>query len=104
MNEEISRPESPVPRLMLFVTGDAPRSVRARKNLSGALDKLELDEVTPMEIDLLDQPEQTVAYSVFATPALLRTDALGEMSVLYGDLSDEDKLHDFLQNLPEASD
>ena len=103
MNEEIKRPESPVPRLMLFVTGNAPRSVRARKNLADALDSLDLDTVKPMEIDLLSQPEQTVAYSVFATPALLKTEARGKMSVLYGDLSDEGKLQDFLQNLPEAS-
>lgn len=91
--------ESPVPPLMLFVTGNAPRSQRARKNLASALESLGLDSVKPLEIDLLSHPEYTVSYSVFATPALLRTGDDANMQVLYGDLSDEAKLRDFLRSL-----
>lgn len=99
MNANATPNESAVPTLMLFVTGSAPRSRRARKNLATALKSLGLESLKAMEIDLIDRPEKTVTYSVFATPALLRTDEAGEMRVLYGDLSDESKLHEFLRDL-----
>jgi len=93
--------ESSVPRLILFVTGNAPRSRRARSNLASALNSLGHDSDAALEIDLLAQPEQTVAYSLFATPALLRTDdESGEIAVLYGDLSNDSKLLEFLRDLP----
>ena len=99
MSNNSSLNEIAVPTLMLFVTGNAPRSRRARKNLASALASLELDSVKPMEIDLLSSPDKTVTYSVFATPALLCTDDSGQVRVLYGDLSDEVKLRDFLRDL-----
>ena len=99
MNTDTPPNESAVPALMLFVTGNAPRSVRARKNLAAALDSLGLDSVEAMEIDLLARPEKTVAYSVFATPALLRMDEGGQMQVLYGDLSEDTKLREFLRDV-----
>ena len=101
MNAENHSPESPVPKLILFTTGNAPRSRRARGNLAAALESQDLPSIEPMEIDLLEHPEQTVSYSVFATPALLRTDESGGMRVLYGDLSDERKLADFLDELQD---
>jgi circadian clock protein KaiB len=100
MTSETEHGEARVPKLILFVTGDAPRSRRARENLAKALDSLDFHDVKPMEVDLLTQPEQTITYSVFATPALLRTDDKGRISVLYGDLTDERKLLDFLGDLP----
>lgn len=93
--------ERTVPQLILFVTGDAPRSRRARANLAAALAASNLTECAPLEIDLLKHPQQTVAYSVFATPALVRTGKSGQMSVLYGDLSERDKLMDFLNDLSQ---
>ncbi|MGK7295063.1 MAG: circadian clock KaiB family protein [Candidatus Wenzhouxiangella sp. M2_3B_020] len=99
MTVETRSPESAVPMLILFTTGNAPRSRRARKNLAAALESQGMDSVEPMEIDLLERPEQSVSYSVFATPALLRTDQSGGIRVLYGDLSDEHKLLDFLEEL-----
>jgi circadian clock protein KaiB len=96
-----TRDESAVPTLMLFVTGNAPRSRRARKNLAAALASLGLESIKAMEIDLIARPDQTVTYSVFATPALLRTDEGGDMRVLYGDLSEASRLHDFLRDLAE---
>lgn len=98
------RGEAAVPQLMLFVTGDAPRSRRARTNLGSALQQMGLNELRPLEVDLLAHPEETITYSVFATPALLRTDASGEISVLYGDLTDRDKLRDFLGDLTDERD
>ncbi|HKL53757.1 MAG TPA: circadian clock KaiB family protein [Wenzhouxiangellaceae bacterium] len=96
MNASSDVSESPVPELILFITGNAPRSHRARKNLAEALESLDLESVEPLEIDLMKHPEHTVNYSVFATPALLRTDDSGDVRVLYGDLSDERKLSNFL--------
>lgn len=99
MNAETTQDESAVPALTLLVTGHAPRSRRARANLAEALKALGKESVKPMEIDLLAQPEQSVSLSIFATPALLRTGDDGGISVLYGDLSNERKLLEFLDEI-----
>lgn len=99
MTVETERGEKPVPKLILFVTGEAPRSQRARSNLAGALKAMGLERLQPMEVDLLEKPSETIAYSVFATPALLRTGQRGGVSVMYGDLSEPDKLYSFLGDL-----
>ncbi len=90
---------SPVPRLTLFVTGTAPRSQRARGNLARMLARIGRSDLRPQEIDLLEQPREGILNSVFATPSLLKTSSTGEVSVLYGDLSDEGRLHYFLADL-----
>jgi len=99
MNPTNEPVDSSVHTLMLFVTGDAPRSRRARSNLSAALKKLGCDSITPLQIDLLEYPEESVRYSVFATPTLLRTRQDGMITTIYGDLSDERKLLDFIAPL-----
>ena len=91
--------ESSIPTLTLFVTGTAPRSQRARANLAHMLERIGCTELRPYEIDLLTQPDQGLTYSVFATPSLLKTTDDGEVSMLYGDLSDEQRLHHFLAEL-----
>lgn len=91
--------ESALPVLMLFVTGTAPRSQRARANIAQMLERLNRTDVQPFEIDLLEQPEQGIKHSVFATPSLLKVSPTGEVSVLYGDLSEEDRLRRFLSDL-----
>jgi len=98
MNSTSETSEKPIPKLILFVTGNAPRSRRARRNLDSALQSCGLESIEPLEIDLLQSPEHTVTYSVFATPALLRNDGQS-LEVLYGDLSNERKLSDFLDSL-----
>ena len=85
-------------RLILFVTGDAPRTGRARSNLSSALAQTGLDG-WPREIDLLKDPSQAIAFGMFATPALLRADQTLDRVVLFGDLSDERALRQFLDEL-----
>ncbi len=82
--------------LTLFVAGDAPRSQRARANLAAALARLGLDPATTREIDLTADPAQTLAFGIFATPALLRIRTAGEPEVLYGDLSEGPALERFL--------
>ncbi|MFO8044951.1 MAG: circadian clock KaiB family protein [Halomonas sp.] len=85
--------------LILFVTGEAPRSRRAYHNLNAALDDSTLDVAPAREIDLLRDPQQAIRFGIFATPALMRVDASGSRRVLYGDLSDERRLKDFLSVL-----
>lgn len=82
-------------RLTLFVTGDAPRSRRARANLAEALAQFGLSLET-QEIDLVDDPAQSLTYGIFATPALLRTSPGAQPEVLYGDLSEPKALERFL--------
>ena len=95
--------ESPMPRLILFVTGDAPRTQRARANLAKMLEQIGRDDLAPYEIDLLQQPQEGLTYSVFATPSLLKTDDEQGGSLLYGDLSDENRLYRFLSDLATTS-
>lgn len=84
---------------ILFVTGDSPRSVRARSNLATALERMRVAGITVCRIDLLEQPERISEYGIFATPALVREGAHGPPSILYGDLSNEGELQRFLADL-----
>ncbi len=95
--------ESPMPVLTLFVTGTAPRSQRARANLARMLEHMGRSDLQYYEVDMLEQPEQGLTHSVFATPTLLKTTEDGEISVLYGDLSERDRLHRFLADLETDS-
>lgn len=83
-------------RLLLLVTGDAPRSQRARSNLRRALAAAELDAQAVEEIDLLERPDAALALRVFATPALLWVRGDEADTALYGDLSDRAALMAFL--------
>lgn len=95
--------ESSIPVLTLFVTGTAPRSQRARANLARMLEQIGRSDIKAYEIDLIEQPDQGLTHSVFATPSLLKTGNDGSVSVLYGDLSEQDRLHRFLSDLaPET--
>ncbi|WP_018173992.1 MULTISPECIES: circadian clock KaiB family protein [unclassified Thioalkalivibrio] len=99
MNETRDRGENPIPVLTLFVTGSAPRSQRARANLARMLEQIGRTDLHPLEVDLLEEPQKGITQSVFATPSLLKTDANGEVSMLYGDLSEEVPLRQFLAEL-----
>ncbi len=99
MSSSQSTGELSMPVLTLFVTGNAPRSLRARANLARMLERIGRSDLQPLEVDLLEQPEEGIAQSVFATPSLLKTNETGEVSMLYGDLSDEDVLRRFLSDL-----
>jgi len=95
--------ESSMPLLTLFVTGTAPRSQRARANLARMLKHIGRSDIQPYEIDLLEQPGKGITYSVFATPSLVKASETGEVSVLYGDLSDEEHLSRFLADLARST-
>ena len=82
--------------LTLFVTGDAPRSRRARANLARILEAAGQDATAVVEVDLLGAPQQALDHGIFASPALMIVPSEGEASVMYGDLSDEDRVARFL--------
>ena len=84
-------------QLILFVTGNAPRSRRARANLAQALTAADAASPEYQEIDLTREPQCMVEYGIFATPALASVGPGGLIAVLYGDLSNETALHRFLQ-------
>lgn len=86
-------------RLILFVTGDAPRSVRARQHLAAALDRLGTSDVVTEEVDVIREPQKALQNGVFATPALALVTGDQRWQFLYGDLSDEASLHRFLDTL-----
>jgi len=82
--------------LTLFVTGDAPRSRRARANLETALTTAGQSGAAVTEVDLLVEPQPALDHGIFATPALMLSTPGGETSVMYGDLSDAGRLRRFL--------
>jgi len=82
--------------LTLFLTGDAPRSRRARSNLAAALHRAGADMDAVHEVDLLADPQQALAHGIFATPALMLDTAAGTPAIMYGDLSEHGKLDSFL--------
>jgi circadian clock protein KaiB len=83
-------------RLLLLVTGTAPRSQRARSHLRRVLEAHGLDGAPIEEVDVLRQPRVALEYHVFATPALICVRGDGPADVMYGDLSDEEALATFL--------
>ncbi len=99
MNPEYDRDTGANTDLILFVTGDSPRSLRARANLSKALGEIASDRINLRHIDLLEDTEGVSEYGIFATPALIHVRENGEPAVLYGDLSNQPELRRFLVNL-----
>lgn len=89
-----------IERIILFVTGSAPRSERARANLGKALAAAGVSPGRVEEIDLLERPDATLKYGVYATPALIRVTARDSYCpALYGDLSEEAKLKRFITDV-----
>lgn len=99
MSQSDDRDHAQAADAILFVTGDSPRSMRARTNLNAALERMGDAKFTVRRIDLLEQPERISEYGIFATPALVHVREDGDSAVLYGDLSNEPELQRFLANL-----
>jgi circadian clock protein KaiB len=97
----VGTPDRP---LVLFVTGDAPRSRRARDNLARGLEAVGCGRDIVDEIDLIHSPSRAIEAGIFATPALLRAGADEQPAVLYGDLSDEARLQRFLADLARGEE
>lgn len=85
--------------LTLFVTGNAPRSRRARANLADALEALGYMPDCVQEVDVLAHPQVALEHGVFACPALMVGGPERGRSVMYGDLSETEKVRHFLREL-----
>ncbi len=88
-------------RLVLVVCGDSPRSERARRNLTRALEEVGFAAPGLQELDVNRHPDKVIALGVFATPALIRLAESGPSDVLYGDLDEPVALADFLSRVVE---
>lgn len=99
MNSGIDPDTAAKTDLILFVTGNSPRSQRARANLSKALETITHGRLSVRHMDLLEDTDGITEYGLFATPALIHIRDNGEPAVLYGDLSSEPELQRFLANL-----
>jgi len=90
--------------LALLVTGDAPRSNRARAHLQQAMQEAGLPTSGVQEIDVLRDPLVAIRLRVFATPALVSLRDDQATAVLYGDLSDPDAVRSFLRDVAPAKE
>ncbi len=90
-------------RITLFVTGEAPRSQRARHNLEQALTELGIAREAVQTVDVFESPADALQNGVVAAPALLLRRPAGEISALYGDLTDADRLRSFLTPVASAA-
>lgn len=77
-------------RLILFVSGNAPRSARARANLAEAVRAAGSHIAWVYEVCVFDTPEIAARYDLNTAPALVLEgcDITGGWRILYGDLSD----------------
>ena len=96
MNTDKSNYRESSNTLLLFITGDSPRSQRARYNLTSSIKNLGLDTINTEEIDLIKKADQAREYGIFATPALVSIADNDDPQVIYGDLSDTLALEQFL--------
>lgn len=98
MNDETtSRQEASYQcRVVLFITGQSPRSQRARMHLKSTLEKILGRDKDYEIVDVLIEPTKMLDHGIFATPALMVKPCAGDPSYLVGDLSDEAKLRELL--------
>jgi circadian clock protein KaiB len=92
-----SAPVTPRPRtgsaerarllVRLYVAGESPNSVAAKKNLRAAIAHLFAGEVTMELVDVLRQPERGLRDGVLVTPTLIRVEPTPERRVI-GNLRD----------------
>jgi len=79
------------PRLILYVTGDTPRSRQAIANLRRICDELLGGNAHCLIVDVLDHPEVAEAERILATPTLVKELPAPPRRVT-GDLSDAAKV------------
>ena len=85
-----------VVRLRLYVTGDPPNSLAARRALARILDEMTVGSVEVEIIDLLTQPERGSSDGILVTPTLVRVDR-SPARYLIGNLSDEGRVYAMLE-------
>jgi circadian clock protein KaiB len=76
----------------LYVTGDAPNSLRARSNLAAlAHERLAGQEHVIEEVDVLKEPTRALADNIMVTPTLVRLKPGPECRII-GNLSEREKV------------
>ena len=68
--------------LRLYVAGNAPNSLEARRNLKAALAACEPDSYTLEVIDCLRDPGRTLKDGIIVTPTLLRLEPKPEARII----------------------
>lgn len=88
-------PEQTMPdeyrKMVLFVVGEAPNSLRARHNLFRICEDRLKDRYELEVVDVLEDFEPALSYGILVTPALVVLEPTPRVTVL-GDLSDTEKL------------
>ena len=77
--------------LRLYVAGNAPNSLQARRNLNAVLESCEPDAYSLEVIDCLTDPMRTLEDGIIVTPTLLKVEPKPEARVI-GTLGDSDNL------------
>jgi len=99
MSDEAMQSSADTKFLALFLAGDAPSSSRARNNLLRTLDELGMHYDIVREVDVLETPQDALSHGIFANPALVYRSSDARAAIIYGDLSDQPQLRDFLRSL-----
>ncbi|MDX1631534.1 MAG: circadian clock KaiB family protein [Thermoanaerobaculia bacterium] len=81
--------------LRLYVAGEAPNSLAARRRLERVLEDLDLESLELEVVDVMQEPGRVLADGVVVTPTLVRLAPLPERRMV-GDLSAEDRLRQLL--------
>jgi circadian clock protein KaiB len=69
-------------KLRLYVAGNAPNSLAARRNLKAALSSCEPESYTLEVIDCLRDPGRTLKDGIIVTPTLLRLEPKPEARII----------------------
>lgn len=94
--EDHAQAQSPerAARFLLFVAATVPSALRAMQNLDQCLRDNGIAADVLEIVDVFREPEQALAWRVFATPMLVRR--ADPEARLYGDLADTEHLARFL--------
>ena len=88
-------------RVSLYIAGDAPNGLRARKNVTELCERLLKDDVELRVVDIIETPEMAYAHQIIAAPVLVREHPPPVRKIL-GDLSDKEQVLRFLTLSQEA--
>jgi circadian clock protein KaiB len=100
MTASVEREMAPLV-LRLYIAGDSPNSVLARRHLAEAVARLAARAVALDVIDVLHAPERALEDGVFVTPTLIRVSPAPEKRVI-GNLRERSAL-EALFSLPAGA-
>lgn len=86
-------------QLRLYIAGNAPNSLKARRNLESFLADYDVDSYQLEIIDCLSEPGRTLADGIVVTPTLRRVSP-GPTGTVIGSLADTDGLRALMGRRP----